>query len=173
MSVIGQDEGIDHGTTKGYRQHCYRKVDACEPCLQAHSEYNARKRAEREANPVQRSAAQLAWYGGKFTTPQDEAAPKRSRTRKPKTTKDEAAGPAPLPETGNPAWGVPIHGRDLALGDALVHLGRHYTVDRFESYTGSLRAELGADTRTAYSGDWGITVGPNAIIRILPKEGAR
>ncbi|WP_042404718.1 hypothetical protein [Streptacidiphilus carbonis] len=32
MSVIGKDEGIEHGTTKGYAQHTYRKVPATEAC---------------------------------------------------------------------------------------------------------------------------------------------
>ena len=32
MSVIGQEEGIEHGTVKGYRQHTYRKVSATEEC---------------------------------------------------------------------------------------------------------------------------------------------
>lgn len=66
MSVIGQEEGIVHGTLKGYKQHRYRKVDACEPCLEAVREDNAKRYAERRANPVERTDAQAAWYGGKF-----------------------------------------------------------------------------------------------------------
>ena len=43
MSVIGQAEGIAHGTLKGYKQHIYRKVKACEECLQAVREDNAKR----------------------------------------------------------------------------------------------------------------------------------
>jgi hypothetical protein len=40
VSVIGQEEGIKHGTTAGYKQHRYRKVPACEPCLKAERDSN-------------------------------------------------------------------------------------------------------------------------------------
>jgi hypothetical protein len=38
VSTIGQAEGIDHGTPKGYRQHIRRKVmPICPPCQEAHT----------------------------------------------------------------------------------------------------------------------------------------
>ncbi|MFI6814466.1 hypothetical protein ACIBG7_18790 [Nonomuraea sp. NPDC050328] len=163
MSVIGQSAGIEHGTMKGYKQHRYRKVESCDACLAAVREYNALKRAEREAKPVERSQAQRAWYGGQF---QHDASttPRRGRRKQPD-------GLPELPESGRPEWGQPIHGQDLAVGDVLVHLGEHHVIDRFEPYKGSLRGVLGAGARTAWSGNWGITVGPHAIMRILPRAG--
>ncbi|MFG3439878.1 hypothetical protein ACGF0J_21745 [Nonomuraea sp. NPDC047897] len=117
------------------------------------------------------SDAQAAWYGGQFTAEQSAAA--RTQRRRGKNAATPAPdGPPPLPQGGDPAWGVPVYGRDLVVGDVIVHLGRHYPVDRFESYSGGLAAELGAGARTAYSGDWGMAVGPNRVIRILPREGS-
>ncbi|WP_435192467.1 zinc finger domain-containing protein [Nonomuraea sp. bgisy094] len=118
------------------------------------------------------STAQADWYGGQFTKEQSEASHRQRRERKAKAAADAARGPAPLPETGDPAWGVPVYGKDLAVGDTIVYLGQHYPVDRFEPYRGSLRGALGAETRTACSGDWEMTIGPNAVIRILPREEA-
>ncbi|MEU3162933.1 hypothetical protein [Streptosporangium sp. NPDC006930] len=71
MSLIGQEEGIVHGTLKGYRQHRRRQVDPCESCRQAVREDDAKKHAARKTSPKVRTPEQAAWYGGKFrnTTP--------------------------------------------------------------------------------------------------------
>jgi hypothetical protein len=71
-SVIGKEEGIQHGTVKGYRAHTYRQVEMCEPCRQALREKNrAKTQDSRPAKPsVKRprfkSEDQAAWYGGQF-----------------------------------------------------------------------------------------------------------
>lgn len=153
MSAIGQAAGIEHGTIKGWRQHNYRKVEQCDPCRKA---YNAWKAEQR---------------GGTV------------RPRKP-----TSAPPPPLPSAGHmylrpyppyppgwtdPAWGEPIKGRDLQVGDTLVYLhADHEThvIDRFEPYRGGLN--LGAGARTACSGTWEIAVAPDATVRILPREAA-
>ncbi|GAA0969981.1 hypothetical protein GCM10009555_018100 [Acrocarpospora macrocephala] len=51
MSVIGQEEGIKHGTRAGYKQHLYRKVDACEACLEA-ERGGPRKQAPASSKPA-------------------------------------------------------------------------------------------------------------------------
>lgn len=118
--------------------------------------------------------AQAIWYGGQFTEEQSEASHRQRRQRRQKAEEAAEAGPPPLPEVGNPAWGVPIYGKDLAVGDVLVHLHRdHEThlIDRFTPYTGGLPLDKGA--RTAWAGTWDLAVGPYAIIRILPRGGAQ
>lgn len=80
--------------------------------------------------------------------------------------------PPYLPGHQDPAWGDPILGRDLVVGDVIVHLGEHHKIDRFEPYHGSLSGLLGEGSRTAFSGDWDIAVGPDTTIRILPRGGA-
>jgi hypothetical protein len=122
------------------------------------------------------SDAQQAWYGGAFTAEESTAVHRQRRARKP------ASRNAPMPPMyvrpyppyppgwEDPAWGAPITGRELAVGDVIVHLGRHYPVDRFTPYEGGLAAELGAGARTAHSGDWEMAIGPDRIIRILPRE---
>lgn len=157
MSVKGQEKGIVHGTVKGYKQHRYRDVPACQPCLKAIRDDNARRVAERQGVPVERSDAQAAWYGGQFQS-------KEART-KPRPAKKPALPAAPTTRTPGT-----ILGEELAVGDVIVFLGKHYIVDRFEPYDGSLLGELGEGTRTAYSGEWGMTIGPKAAIRILPRS---
>lgn len=115
------------------------------------------------------SDAQAAWYGGQFTE-QQSAAARTQRPRRKNSASTAPGGPPPLPQGGDPAWGVPVYGRDLMVGDVIVHLGRHYPVDRFEPYSGGLAAELEAGARTAYSGDWEMAIGPDRIIRIRPRE---
>jgi hypothetical protein len=57
VSVIGQDEGIKHGTHAGYKQHLYRQVAPCKRCLKALSEYNARRTPRpRKPKPNQQQA---------------------------------------------------------------------------------------------------------------------
>ncbi len=77
--------------------------------------------------------------------------------------------PAGPPSTRDPAWGVPICGAELVVGDTIVHLGRHYPVDRIVPYTGALKDALGAGARTACSGSWGIAIGAPSVVRILPR----
>ncbi|MGP3914374.1 hypothetical protein [Nonomuraea sp. 10N515B] len=115
------------------------------------------------------SAAQAAWYGGQFQHAQEPPA-RRGRPRKQAT----AAEVPPLPPIGDPDWGVPIYGKDLAEGDVLVHLHKDFEthrIDRFEPYEGGLPLDKGA--RTAYSGTWDIAVGPYQVVRILPRGGER
>lgn len=69
--------------------------------------------------------------------------------------------PAGPPSTRDPAWGVPIEGRELVVGDTIVHLGLHYRVDRIEPDKSGVRS--------AYSGAWGRTVAPDDTVRILPR----
>ncbi len=65
MSVIGQEEGIEHGSMRGYRQHTYRRVPATEEC----GCLAAVREAQRVSKPVQgRSQKQKQWYGGQFVT---------------------------------------------------------------------------------------------------------
>ncbi|MCK2219758.1 hypothetical protein MF672_039075 [Actinomadura sp. ATCC 31491] len=112
------------------------------------------------------SQTQADWYGGQFKEPK-----RRGRPRKPATA---AAAAEPLPPVGNPAWGVPIYGKDLRIGDFLVHLHRDFEtrrITRFEPYKGGLPLASGA--RTACSGRWEIAVGPYQIVRILPRDGAQ
>lgn len=54
MSTVGQDEGIDHGTPRGARQHVRRKVPMCDPCQEART--TEQEATAREAN-VGREAA--------------------------------------------------------------------------------------------------------------------
>lgn len=147
MSVKGVEAGIEHGTMKGYRQHTYREIPACEPCLAAVRQNNAAKKPR-----ATRSEAQAAWYGGQF-----QHQPGASQAR------DVRAEAAPL-STGT------VRGRDLQVGDVIDFCGRHYRVDRITPYAGSLRAELGEGTRVAYSGEWGMTIGPDRAIRVAARE---
>ncbi|MEV4093839.1 hypothetical protein [Streptosporangium saharense] len=155
MSVIGQAEGIEHGTITGYKQHIYRKIKPCEDCKKALREDRAA--ARRGERP-------------------ERAKPQRTSRRKAAEELDAAAAtpvllPVPPPPQlpDRPEIGVPIKGRELEIGDVIVFLGDHHRIDRFEPYTGSLRAELGEGTRVACSGTWGMTVGPTSTVRILPR----
>ncbi|MER7500496.1 hypothetical protein AB0L05_27940 [Nonomuraea pusilla] len=115
------------------------------------------------------SEAQAAWYGGLFRY-EEEPKPRPRRPRKQAV----AAELPPLPEIGRPEWGVPIYGKDLQIGDVVVHLHRDFQthkIDRFEPYKGGLA--LPSDARTAYADTWGISVGPFQVVRILPRDGAR
>ncbi|GII84575.1 hypothetical protein Ssi03_25650 [Sphaerisporangium siamense] len=56
-TVIGKSEGIAHGTLKGYKQHRYRKVESCEPCLKAVREDYARRKAVRTTPRVRKPQA--------------------------------------------------------------------------------------------------------------------
>lgn len=149
MSVIGQAEGIKHGTVRGFRQHIYRKVKPCDDC----------KAALREERANQREA--------------DAAATRKKRKQAPADTPAAPIALPPPPPSVNgdrPHIGVPIAGRDLEIGDVIVHLGRHHPIDRFEPYTGGLKDVLGRGTRVACSGTWGMTVGPESTVRILPRS---
>lgn len=68
MSVIGKEEGIEHGSMRGFRQHTRRKVEATEACgcLQAKRDDDAAKTAARQAGQAPRAAGQHRWNGGKF-----------------------------------------------------------------------------------------------------------
>lgn len=77
--------------------------------------------------------------------------------------------PPYLPGHVDPAWGVAIKGRDLAVGDTLVYIAEHHKIDRIVPYEGRF---LGPDARTACSGTWEIAVAPDATVRILPREAA-
>ncbi|MFI1184153.1 hypothetical protein ACH4UT_32050 [Streptomyces sp. NPDC020799] len=75
MSVIGQEEGIEHGRPRGYRQHTYRKVPATEAC----GCLAAVREAQRANKPVQqRSQEQKQWYGGKYVTSGTGSSPGRT-----------------------------------------------------------------------------------------------
>ncbi|MEU1736502.1 hypothetical protein [Streptosporangium sp. NPDC020145] len=156
MSVIGQAEGIEHGTVRGYKQHRYRQIPACDACKKAlRDDRAAARRGERP----------------------ERAKPQRTSRRKAAEELDAATAATPvllpvppppqLPD--RPEIGVPIEGADLEIGDVIVFLGDHHRIDRFEPYTGSLRAELGEGTRVACAGTWGMTVGPTSTVRILPR----
>ncbi|MGR6922643.1 hypothetical protein ACU635_51030 [[Actinomadura] parvosata] len=151
MSVIGNAAGIKHGTLGGYKQHLFRKVEVCDDC--------------REANRAARAAA-------RDKARQHQALVKAAA--KERSVRDMYIRPySPHPPGWqNPAWGIPVAGRDLKIGDQLVHihasLGTH-TIDRFKPYDGSL--PLGSDARTACSGTWEIAVAATATVRILPREG--
>ncbi|MFC6081058.1 hypothetical protein [Sphaerisporangium aureirubrum] len=153
MTVIGQAQGIEHGTPRGYRQHRYRKVLMCDDCLEANRKA---VEAERAAKPRFASPEQAAWYGGRFTSSPDAAS-------KPRDVRRAAGDSVPA--------GM-ILGRDLAVGDVIDFFGRTYPIDRFEPYFGSLLPALGTGTRIARSGDWGITAGPDAAIPVLPRPRA-
>ena len=150
MSVIGQEAGINHGTPAGYKQHLRRQVDPCDECLGANRAAATASRQRAQARKALARAAAMPTPTQMYIRPYS---------------------PHP-PSWEDPEWGVRIKGRDLAVGDVLVYLGRTYKIDRFEPYTGSLAQALGKGVRTAYSGTWGITVGPDAIKRILPREAA-
>ena len=134
MSVIGNAEGIKHGTWGGYKQHLYRKVDVCDACREASRERSKKLKARKkgpaderpgdEPKPRFRSEAQAAWYGGQH--PMHGASKSRPIT----------AGESPLPPGT-------IRGRDLDVGHVIDFLGRGYPVERFESYHGSLKGCLG------------------------------
>ncbi|WP_331736861.1 hypothetical protein OG426_55535 (plasmid) [Streptomyces canus] len=68
MSLIGKDEGIEHGSMRGFRQHTRRKVPATEACgcLQAKREHEAAKSQARQAGLAPRAAGQHKWNGGKY-----------------------------------------------------------------------------------------------------------
>lgn len=73
MSVIGQEEGIDHGSMRGYRQHTYRKVPATEAC----GCLAAVREAQRASKPTQRTQKQKEWAGGQYVTSGTESRPGR------------------------------------------------------------------------------------------------
>lgn len=180
MSVIGQSEGIEHGTMKGYRQHRYRKVEMCDPCRDAELKDQARRKAglppvEQQADETDRLAsdAQKAWNGGHFTPEQMAVIHGQRRQRKAAPVVSlpyRRPYPPYLPGHQDPAWGVSITGRELVVGDVIVYLGREYPVDRFKPYVGSLSGVLGDGARTAFSAAWEMAVGSTATIRILPRE---
>ncbi|MEV4174034.1 hypothetical protein [Nonomuraea sp. NPDC049709] len=158
MSVIGQAEGIKHGTWSGYKQHLYRKVDVCDACRAACNDRNATTRHGGQAEVAESRVRSQA-----------EPVARRGRAPKPRFK----AGVPPLPPVGNPAWGVPIYGKDLKVGDTVVHLHvdhETHVIDRFEPYKGGLPFSKSA--RTAYAGSWGLPVDQYSIVRILPRDGA-
>ncbi|MGR3939552.1 hypothetical protein [Streptomyces sp. BRA346] len=69
MSVIGQEEGIQHGSMRGFRQHNRRKVPVTEACgcLQAKRDEDAAKSAARQAGTAPRAAAQHRWNGSRHS----------------------------------------------------------------------------------------------------------
>ncbi|MEV8635192.1 hypothetical protein AB0395_26395 [Streptosporangium sp. NPDC051023] len=156
MSVIGQEAGIEHGTVKGYKQHAYRKIESCDACKKAlRDDRAAARRGERpERAKLQRTSRR-----------------KTAEAVEEQTVATPVLLPVPPPPQlpDRPEIGVPIEGRELEIGDVIVFLGNHHRIDRFESYTGSLRAALGEGTRVACSGGWGMTVGPRSTVRILPR----
>ena len=101
-------------------------------------------------------------YGKAPLSPKKRRGPSLSETEQAFA---DYASPRPMgpASTENPAWGVPIAGRDLVVRDVIVHLGRRYPVERIEPGKGG--------TRSAYSGTWGRTVGPDDTVRILPRPG--
>lgn len=151
MSVIGQAAGIAHGTMKGFRQHRYRQIDPCDACIEACREHARAERGTKRDGVRPLTEAQRAWHGS----------PRRLWDG-PSVSRDITQAAPPLSEGTIP-------GRDLVVGDVIVHLGVERPVDRIEPYTGSLLAELGVGTRVAWSGDWGMTIGPDAAIRTLPR----
>ncbi|MEU9397879.1 hypothetical protein AB0D86_48920 [Streptomyces sp. NPDC048324] len=68
MSLIGNEEGIEHGTLRGHRQHTRRKVPATEACgcLHAKRDDEQAKSEARQAGRAPRAAGQHKWNGGKF-----------------------------------------------------------------------------------------------------------
>ncbi|MDX3109708.1 hypothetical protein [Nonomuraea angiospora] len=148
MSVIGKAEGINHGTPGGYKQHLHRQVEPCDDC--------------REANRAARAAARQK-------ARQQQA---RIKAAMAPTAQQMYIRPFPpyLPGHTDPAWGVPVAGRELAVGDVIIFLGRRYPIDRFEPYVGELASVLGKGARTAWSGSWAMAIGPDRTIRIRPRE---
>jgi len=152
VSVIGQEAGINHGTPAGYKQHLRRQIDPCDECRDAN---RAAATASRQRTQARRTLARAA------------AMPT------PRQMYIQQYSPHP-PGWQDPAWGVPIEGRDLRVGDVIVHLGKHYPIDHIEPYKGSLANVLsvkGESARTAWSGTWDMAIGPDRTIRILPREG--
>lgn len=74
MSVIGQEEGIEHGTGKGVGQHTYRKVPITETCgcrpvqraARTRSAVKTGRTSAKAGDGSTRSTAQREWYGGNF-----------------------------------------------------------------------------------------------------------
>jgi hypothetical protein len=68
VSLIGQEEGIEHGTLRGHRQHTRRKVPVTEACgcLQAKRDDEQAKSEARQAGRAPRAAGQHKWNGGKY-----------------------------------------------------------------------------------------------------------
>ncbi len=62
-SVRGVDDGISHGTMRGYRQHRYREIPVCEPCRAANREDAAKYRQPRGDRRAQ------AWNRGMVGEP--------------------------------------------------------------------------------------------------------
>src|SRR5574341_1061101 len=122
----------------------------CEECLGAGRDDAA---AAQGGKRDRLTDAQRAWYGSP-----------NQMWDGPSVSRDIRQGPAPLTDGTIP-------GRDLKVGDVIVFLGRRYPVDRIEPYRGSLRSELGEGTRVAWSGSWGMTIGPDAAIRVLSRPG--
>ncbi|MEY9961341.1 hypothetical protein [Streptacidiphilus sp. MAP5-52] len=96
MSVIGQDEGIEHGTTKGYGQHTYRKVPATEACgcLKAVREARAAKAEQAAQRNGTKAGAQHTARGHNFV--QHDGMPRASRVV-------QAPGGCPEPDCGQEA----------------------------------------------------------------------
>ncbi len=157
MSLIGKEVGIQHGTIRGVRQHKRRRVPACEACLAAKREDNPEpSQAQVTAQRSFKASAQAAWNGGRFA---HRPGPSVSRTLR----REEPAYPEGT-----------IPGRDLRIGDVIDYLrtGRGHRVDQFEPYAGPLKGVLGTGVRVARSADgWGMTIGPDAAIRILQRTG--
>lgn len=132
--------GIEHGTVRGWRQHQRRRVPLNDEC-------GCREARRRNDQARQAKAA--------------------NQPPPPQLT------PPPglwAPTQASPAHGTPIKGKELAEGDVIVHIGRHYPVSHFDAYVGSLRDELGHETRTAVCGTWEMAIGPRATIHIVPRN---
>ncbi|MEU9887921.1 hypothetical protein [Sphaerisporangium sp. NPDC051011] len=144
MSVISQEKGIEHGTPAGYKRHIRRNEEPCEPCAKAKRDYNAEKQRQRRA----------------------ELAAREAQLRRDHIERQRHQLGAP----GDPVYrDGTLPGEDLVLGDVIVHLGRHYRIDKFTPYTGSLKSQLGAEARIAWSGTWSMAIGPRAAIPVLPR----
>ncbi|WP_271215822.1 hypothetical protein [Streptosporangium carneum] len=159
MSVIGQAEGIEHGTVKGYKQHTYRQIKPCDDC----------KRALREDRAAVRRGERPKQTGQTEKVVRRPSSKKQAHTQVQEAVPVRLMPPPPAPFTDRSRLGVPVQGHELAIGDVIVFLGNHHRIDRFEPYTGSLLAELGEGTRVACAGAWGMTVGPRSTVRILPR----
>ncbi|GAA3722740.1 hypothetical protein GCM10022224_104440 [Nonomuraea antimicrobica] len=132
--------GIEHGTVRGWRQHQRHRVPLTNEC-------GCREARRRNDQARQAKVA--------------------NQPPPPQLT------PPPglwAPTQASPALGTPIKGKELAEGDVIVHVGRHYPVNHFVAYVGSLRDELGHDTRTAVCGTWEMAIGPQATIHIVPRD---
>ncbi|MGP4093009.1 hypothetical protein [Nonomuraea sp. KM90] len=166
MSVKGQAEGIKHGTWGGYKQHLHREVEMCDACREACRLHSAKLKAAKRGPVAAKTKAEVRPKLQRSSHPQQRPAPGMGRMY------IRPYSPHP-PGWQDPAWGVPVLGGELAVGDVLVHVGREYPITHFEPYVGGLDQVLGKGARVARSGPtWpGLPISLDRTYRIRPREG--